>query len=81
MKREVWQDYDCPRTMIDFDLFDDQLVYYGQPIQCSACAEGVHLAGIDVEVQTGVDVEGGEREFHYLPRTAEELQKIKDGTF
>lgn len=79
MKREVWQDYDCPRTMIDFDLYGDQLVYWGQTIKCSACAEGAHLAGIEVRVQTGVDVEGGEREFHDLPRTVEELQKIKDG--
>ncbi len=77
MTREVFQDYDCPGG-IDFDLHDDELVYRGQPIQCSGCG-GVHLAGIDVEVGTYVDVDG-EREYPDLPETADELQRLKVGT-
>lgn len=40
---ERWQDYDCPDSQIDFDLFDRDMVRPGQIWQCSGCG-GSHVA-------------------------------------
>ena len=75
MAREVWQDYDCPEG-IDFDLYDETLVYRGAKIQCSGCG-GVHIAGEDVEVQTYLD--DGEVSYPALPESAQELAALIAG--
>lgn len=82
--RDLWQSYDCPSQGVDFDLDGEGLVFYGQRIECSACG-GSHVGGEEVSVETCVDfvgedgvVEYEKRKFHELPKTAEELQRLKD---
>jgi len=79
MTREVWQAYDCPNSLIDIDLFDAEMVYQGQAIQCHGCG-GAHLAGIDVRVETFVQV-GDAMEFPELPADADGLQRLKTGSW
>lgn len=74
--RDVWQDYDCPSGM-DFDLFGDELVYLGQEIDCPGCGR-VHLAGVDVNVNTYLDTRWG-RHHPELPANADELDRLRSG--
>lgn len=83
-KREVWMSYDCPHSF-DFDLHDERLVYKGQSFDCSGCG-GEHVAGVDVQIQVGVDVEVArnecdpeQRQFVELPESAEALRALVAG--
>lgn len=83
-KREVWMSYDCPHSF-DFDLHDERLVYKGQRFDCSGCG-GEHVAGVDVQIQVGVDVEIARNEYDYdqrqfvdLPESAEALRALVKG--
>lgn len=83
-KREVWMSYDCPHSC-DFDLHDDSLVYKGQRFPCSGCG-GEHIAGMDVQIEVGVDVLIAPREYDYsqrqfvdLPESADALRALVAG--
>ncbi|GDY37707.1 hypothetical protein [Acidovorax sp. NB1] len=83
-KREVWMSYDCPHSF-DFDLHDERLVYKGQRFHCSGCG-GEHVAGVDVQIQVGVDVEIARNEYDYdqrqfvdLPESADALRALVEG--
>lgn len=83
-KREVWMSYDCPHSF-DFDLHGNELVYKGQRFDCSGCG-GEHVAGVDVQIQVGVDVEIARNEYDYdqrqfvdLPESAEALRALVKG--
>lgn len=83
-RREVWMSYDCPHSF-DFDLHDERLVYKGQRFHCSGCG-GEHVAGVDVQIQVGVDVQTAPNEYDYerrqfvdLPESAEALRALVAG--
>lgn len=83
-RREVWMSYDCPHSF-DFDLHDQSLVYKGQNFYCSGCG-GEHVAGVDVQIQVGVDVQTAPNEYDYeqrqfveLPESAEALRALVEG--
>jgi hypothetical protein len=58
---EVWQEYDCPDTGLDFDIFPPHLLKRGDVFHCSGCGQD-HTAGVDVMVQQCVD-RGGDFSF------------------
>lgn len=83
-KREVWMSYDCPHSF-DFDLNGSELVYKGQRFDCSGCG-GEHIAGVDVQIEVGVDVAVAPNEYDYeqrqfveLPESAEALRALVAG--
>lgn len=47
---ERWQDYDCPDSGIDFDLWDEQMVFEGDSFHCSGCW-GEHVATPELVTQ------------------------------
>lgn len=77
MTREVWQDYDCPLSGIDFDLTDGQMVHEGMRFRCPGCGRE-HMANVDIEVHTYVD-DGCVVSYPDLPATAEDLQRLRKG--
>lgn len=83
--REVWQAYDCPVCVTDFDLEKDQLVYEGKTFTCIGCGKEL-VAGVDVRLETGINVraapnesECDQRIFVELPESEEALQTILTG--
>lgn len=68
----VWQEYDCPGSGIDFDLYDGEVLFLGQSCHCSGCG-GEHKAGPgEVVNETTINAGEGLR-FYGIPRDREEL--------
>ena len=44
MSIRIWQEYDCPECLIDFDLTGDEILAVGEECFCSGCG-GWHKAG------------------------------------
>lgn len=67
---QIWQEYDCPASLIDFDLHGDEILCAGESCHCSAC-DGQHMAGIDGPKQTTIRV-NGELHFRGIPFDAKQ---------
>lgn len=65
----IWQEYDCPRCGIDFDLNGAEIVSEGEYFHCSGCG-GTHVGGKDGPTQTCVSI-GGTLDFRGVPPDAE----------
>lgn len=67
---KIWQEYDCPASLIDFDLFGDEILCAGESVRCSAC-DGLHVAGRDGPKQTTIRI-NGELIFRGIPFDAKQ---------
>lgn len=83
--RDVWQAYDCPVCVTDFDLDKEQLVYMGKTFTCAGCGKEL-VAGVDVSLETGIEVRTGlndcdddQRQFVELPESEEALLAVVSG--
>lgn len=68
---DIWQEYDCPATGIDFDLGGDQIKYMFQAFHCPGCGHD-HIATSALISETMVRLDNEELQFRGLPKTAEE---------
>lgn len=69
---DIWQQYDCPKSGIDFDIFDGEILAAGERCYCSGCG-GYHTAGKDGPNETIVRLAAdGEMIFRDLPKDAAE---------
>lgn len=69
---KIWQEYDCPGSKIDFDLYDNGLLFVGQSTHCSGCG-GEHKAGQREVIDTTYIDAGHGMRCYGIPRDAEEL--------
>ena len=67
-----WQEYDCPVQQTDTDLFDDEMVCYGQTFHCHWCG-GNHTAGFDVTINTYT----ADGEWVELPTNTQNLDELR----
>jgi hypothetical protein len=72
LEPDIWQEYDCPKCGIDFDLADREILAVGEKCYCSGC--GVyHTAGEDGPKETMVRlVADSELIFRGIPKDANE---------
>lgn len=68
---DIWQDYDCPLSGIDFDIHGTDIVAIGETFYCSGCGK-THTAGVDVNLQTYVSIGDGKLDYRGMPKDAEE---------
>ena len=70
---EIWQEYDCPDSGIDFDIDEADIVAVGEQFYCSGCGKR-HTATPDFPINTFVRlVAGGKQlEFRGTPKDAAE---------
>lgn len=69
---EIWQDYDCPDSGIDFDIDEADIVSVGDQFYCSGCGKQ-HTATLDFPSNTYVRLSpGGELENRRIPKDAGE---------
>ena len=64
---EIWQEYDCPESGIDFDIDEPNLVCVGEQFYCCGCGMQ-HTATIDFPENTYIRLSvGGELEYRRTP--------------
>lgn len=68
---DIWQEYDCPGSGIDFDLHGTEILAIGEQCYCSGCGRN-HTAGADIRLQTYVRKADGELDYRDAPKDAEE---------
>ena len=69
---DIWQEYDCPESGIDFDLDEADIVAVGEKFYCSGCRKH-HTATRDFPANTYVRLShGGELEFRGVPKDVDE---------
>lgn len=68
---DIWQEYDCPATGLDFDLDGAQILIAGESFNCAGC-RGTHTAGIDGPTHTALRFRDGSEEYRGLPESAEQ---------
>lgn len=72
LEPDIWQEYDCPFSGIDFDLTDHEILAVGERCYCSGCG-GFHTAGEDGPDETFVRLTpDGDLIYRDLPRDAAE---------
>ena len=69
--KQIFQEYDCLVTGIDRDLEGSAIVIQGERFHCPFCGNS-HVAGVDVEMQTTVEMDDGSLDFRALPADAKE---------
>ena len=71
LEPDIWQEYDCPKCGIDFDIYGSNILAIGEKCYCSGCG-GYHTAE-DVIKETMIRlVTDGELVFRGLPKDANE---------
>jgi hypothetical protein len=69
---EIWQEYDCPDSGIDFDIDEGEIVAVGEQFYCCGCGQK-HTATLGFPKNTCVRLlPGGDLEFRRTPRDATE---------
>lgn len=68
---DIWQEYDCPGSGIDFDLHGSEILAVGEQCYCSGC-DRFHTAGSDIQPQTYIRLADGELDYRDAPKGAEE---------
>ncbi len=71
MDPDIWQEYDCPNSGIDFDIHGAEILAIGEQFYC---AGRNHTAGKDIELQTYVRKADGELDFRPAPKDAQEKE-------
>lgn len=72
LEPEIWQEYDCQDSGIDFDIDEADIVAVGEQFYCSGCGKH-HTATPDFPTNTFVRLAaGGELEFRRTPKDASE---------
>jgi hypothetical protein len=72
LQPEIWQEYDCPDSGIDFDIAEADIVAVGERFYCSGCGKQ-HTATLDFPATTYVRLSpGGDLEFRRTPKDAAE---------
>lgn len=72
LEPDIWQEYDCPDSGIDFDIAEADIVAVGEQFYCSGCGKH-HTATLFFPATTYVRIApGGELEFRKTPKDAAE---------
>lgn len=69
---DIWQEYDCPDSGIDFDIAEADIVAVGEQFYCPGCGKQ-HTATLDFPATTYVRLlPGGDLEFRRTPKDSAE---------